>query len=146
MNIRQACKEDFLELVDLFKAYLDFYQVKDGKEKATSFLHDRMERGDSVIFVVEEEAEIVGFAQLYPSFSSLRMKKSWILNDLFIHPDFRGKGFASKLMDTIENFSLDSGAKGLVLSTSTDNQSAQRLYEKRGWKRDAAFFHYFLNH
>lgn len=146
MNIRQASKEDILSLAILFNAYLDFYHVKDGQERSTAFLQDRLERGDSVIFVVEEETEVVGFAQLYPSFSSLRMKKSWILNDLFINPKVRRKGYATKLMDVIENFSRDSEAKGLVLSTGMENESAHRLYEKRGWKKDTMFFHYFLNH
>lgn len=146
MKIRQANKEDIVSLATLFNAYLDFYQVKDDHERSTIFLQDRLERGDSIIFVVEEEMEIIGFAQLYPSFSSLRMKKSWILNDLFINAKVRKNGYATKLMDVIEKFSRDSEAKGLVLSTGMENESAQRLYKKRGWKKDTTFFHYFLNH
>lgn len=146
MNIRHAREEDILQLVILFNAYLDFYQVRGEQEQSMLFLKDRLQRGDSVIFVLEDETGIMGFAQLYPSFSSLRMKKVWILNDLFINPNVRKKGYATKLMDVIEKFSRDSDAKGLVLSTAMENESARRLYEKRGWKKDITFFHYFLNH
>ncbi len=146
MIIRMAKSEDLESLCKVFRAYLDFYQVRDGDERIRPFLRERLELKDSVIFLVEEGTEVVGFSQLYPSFSSLRMRKSWILNDLYINPAVRNRGYASTLMDAIEKFSRDSGAKGLVLSTAQDNQSAQRLYEKRGWKRDTTYLHYFLNH
>jgi len=35
--------------------------------------------------------QLMGFAQLYPSFSSVSMKRLWILNDLFVSSEARGK-------------------------------------------------------
>jgi hypothetical protein len=42
-----------------------------------------MQKNDSTIFLAEERGYPLGFTQLYPSFSSVSMKRVWILNDLF---------------------------------------------------------------
>ena len=39
---------------------------------------------ESVVFIAFDEINPIGFVQLYPSFSSLSMKKSWVLNDLYV--------------------------------------------------------------
>ena len=81
--------------------------------------------------------------QLYPSFSSISMRSSWILNDLFVAERFRKRGVARLLMDTAREFAEGVGAKERALSTGKENKSAQRLYESLGYKKDEEFFHYY---
>jgi ribosomal protein S18 acetylase RimI-like enzyme len=85
-----------------------------------------------------------GFTQLYPSFSSVSMKRVWILNDLFVEPEFRKSGVASALMGKAEAFAREGSAKGLSLATQSTNESAQALYRKMGYKMDTQFFHFHL--
>ena len=60
---------------------------------AENFLKERLENQDSEIFVAEENGILTGFTQLYPLFfSSTRMKRYWLLNDLFVNENHRGKG------------------------------------------------------
>lgn len=49
------------------------------------------------------------------------------------------------LLQQVKEYAKNSGAKSLSLSTAIDNLSAQRLYEKNGYKKDTKFFHYELN-
>ena len=97
INIRKANNGDLIELNELFNAYLVFYKKEIALEKSKRFLKERMEKGESEIFVAElNKKSLAGFVQLYPTFSSLNLKRTWVLNDLFIRPDFRGLGISKK--------------------------------------------------
>ena len=91
-----------------------------------------------------DEGGPVGFTQLFPSFSSVSLKRLWILNDLFVTPNARRAGVAKALLERARQYALDTRAKALVLSTEVDNKSAQRLYEALGWRRDETFYTYGL--
>ena len=87
----------------------------------------------------------LGFTQMYPSFSSVSMQRNWILNDLFVIPEKRKQGVATALLEKAKEFAMETKAKGLRLSTGMDNHLAQRFYERLGYKRDEAFYHYYLH-
>ena len=97
------------------------------------------------MFLALEGTEGLGFAQLYPSFSSVSMKRLWILNDLFVAPEARRRGVAAALLEEARRLAVETRAEGLELATATENLPAQRLYERLGWERDDAFHHYFLS-
>jgi GNAT superfamily N-acetyltransferase len=142
--IRPADAADLEALVPLFDAYRVFYQCPSDPDSALRFLEARLAAGDSRIFLAFREGRAVGFTQLYPSFSSLSMRRLWILNDLYVAPEARRNGTGRALMDAAADFARADGAKGLALSTQIGNQVAQVLYAKLGYRRDEEFFHYFL--
>ena len=43
----------------------------------------------------------VGFIQLYPSFSTVSLKRQWILNDLYVKEEYRNKGYAKETVSEI---------------------------------------------
>lgn len=143
----KATIDDLEELVLLFNAYRNFYNQESDMEKARSFLSDRFKHDDSVIFVVKDVQlnQTIGFTQLYPSFSSISMQRSWILNDLYVAEESRGRGAAQVLLDTAREYAKQTNAKGLSLSTALHNETAQKIYERNGYKKDEAYFHYFLS-
>ena len=144
ISIYQATINDLKQLVPLFDAYRVFYKQPSDKEGAEKFLFERFEHGESVIFMAKDNEEAVGFTQLYPIFSSVSMQRLWLLNDLFVMEQGRRKGIAEKLMNAAKDFATLTRAKGLILSTATDNHDAQRLYERLGYKKDDDFVQYFL--
>jgi ribosomal protein S18 acetylase RimI-like enzyme len=85
-----------------------------------------------------------GFTQLYPSFTSVRMKPLWILNDLFVAPEARRCGVGRQLMDAALELAKSTGAARLVLSTAKDNASAKSLYFSLGYRVDERFDHFEL--
>lgn len=141
-TIRRATRDDLEQVVVLFDGYRRFYQQPGDLDGARRFIGARLEAGDSVIFVAEQNQRLVGFTQLYPSFSSASMKRVWILNDLFVDPDARRRGIGQALMSAAEDFAREGGSKGLVLATQKTNAPAKALYEARGWKLDVVFDHY----
>lgn len=142
VRIRRAEMDDAAAIAVLFDGYRRFYGQSPDLAGARRFVESRLQSGDSVLFVADHNAELVGFTQLYPSFSSASMNRLWILNDLFVHADSRRLGVGRALMEAAENFAEASGAKGLVLSTQRTNAAARTLYEARGWKLDAEFDQY----
>ena len=142
MEIRPAKIQDLNTLVPLFDGYRQFYKQPTDTQGALHFLLQRFELGDSVILLAcNDQGQGLGFTQLYPSFSSVSMQRTYILNDLFVLESARGMGVATALMNKAKEFALQQGAKGLTLETAIDNP-AQKLYERLGWKKDVDVFHY----
>jgi ribosomal protein S18 acetylase RimI-like enzyme len=140
------CKMDQLEAAaNLFNQYRQFYQQSSDIKAATEFLQARLFQGESVIFLAKRKKEFVGFMQLYPTFSSVKMSSVWILNDLFVIPEARGQAVAQALVERATHFAKNRGAIRLILSTAGDNLQAQKLYEKLHFKKDQTFFHYALS-
>lgn len=144
MEIYQATIEDLEGVSHLFNLYRMFYQQPSDFEGAKKYIRNRIERNESVIFVVRNEGKFVGFTQLYPTFSSISMKRAWILNDLFVLGAVRKQGIGEMLLHRAKEFAIETGAKSISLSTAPDNYSAQRLYEKNGYVRDSQFYQYEL--
>jgi hypothetical protein len=92
MIIRRAKKKDIEKLSVLFDKYRIFYKQQSDIDNARSFLKKANEKKESVIFVAEERKELIGFTQLFPIFSSVSMKRTWLLNDLYVNEKARGIG------------------------------------------------------
>ncbi|AKG20853.1 GNAT family N-acetyltransferase [Calothrix sp. 336/3] len=144
MNSFLAQADHIEDLSRLFDRYRVFYNQESDVVSCQQFLHERLQNRDSVIFVAEDNQVLTGFTQLYPSFSSVSMKRVWILNDLFVAEDYRRQGVATLLMDTAEQYAVESGAIRIVLATQVSNLSAQKLYESRRYIQDKDFYHYAL--
>ena len=146
-TVKQATIENLNEISNLFDEYRIFYKQKSDLNSAKLFLFDRLEHMESIIFVAIEtnSNNIVGFTQLYPSFSSVSMKRSLILNDLYVRENFRNQGVAKLLLNAAKSYAIQIKAKGIGLSTAIDNDAAQRLYEKNEYKKNQDFYQYYLN-
>ena len=144
VSTRLANSGDLDAVAALFDGYRQFYGKPSDLDGARSFLGARLNAGDSAILVAEQDGEIVGFTQLYPSFTSVGMAPIMILNDLFVSSEHRGSGAARALLGAATEHARKVGAVRLALSTQKDNLTARRLYEKAGWALDEQFCTYNL--
>lgn len=144
LTVRQAVLSDLNVLIPLFDHYRQFYGKISDPAAARSFLLDRFNHGESTLFIAETEMNAVGFAQLYPSFSSVSLARTYILNDLFVDGRYRRQGIAKRLIEAATQYAATLGAVRLTLSTSIANTEAQTLYQTVGWKRDDQFYVYHL--
>jgi ribosomal protein S18 acetylase RimI-like enzyme len=145
----------------LFDQYRQFYGLAPDFNRARHFIGERLVRNESVIFLAVEptaplaappvetltrdstvdrsgEAQdrsgrALGFVQLFPSFSSLKAQRLWVLNDLFVAPEGRGKGVGRALMERARRHAEETGACRLTLETMSDNQVAKALYRSLGY-------------
>ncbi|WP_404788790.1 GNAT family N-acetyltransferase [Altericista sp. CCNU0014] len=114
-------------------------------EAARAFMGERFQKNDSTVFAIRDDESMLGFTQLFPSLSSVSMKRVWILNDLFVREVHRKKGAATLLMSAAENFARETGAVQIILSTQTSNIAARSLYQSLGYCKDENFCHYSLS-
>ena len=144
--IRQAGLGDVEAIAPLFDAYRQFYERPADLALARTFIAERLERGESVIFLAERNGRPVGFVQLYPLFSSTarRPRRLWLLNDLYVAPEARQGGVGRALMRRARRLAEETGACGLELATARTNTIGQRLYESEGYRLDDAFLRYEL--
>jgi GNAT superfamily N-acetyltransferase len=145
VGIHQATRAEIDDIVPLFDAYRQFYGNPSDPESCRAFLVARFEYNQSILFLATDgQGAAVGFAQLYPSFSSGSLAPTFILNDLFVVPSARRQGVGSRLLQTAANYGRALGAIRLTLSTRVSNKEAQALYERQGWNRDSEFYVYHL--
>jgi GNAT superfamily N-acetyltransferase len=143
MEYRYATTADLPQLSQLFNNYRVWYQQVPDIAGASAFLLERLQQKQSTIIVAEEEGQLLAFTQLYPIFSSVRLKPALLLNDLFVAATARKRGIAAGLLSKAAEHGRSVNAAWLLLQTNHDNFPAQALYEKNGWKRVKDFFYEF---
>ena len=142
LAVRQAVMADLDGLATLFDQYRQFQGKSSDLGAARLFLRERLDHGESVVFICHDNSTPVGFAQLFPSFSSVSLSRVFVLNDLFVHEPGRRKGAASMLLTAVESYAWSLASVRVSLNVARQNVSAQRLYDERGWKQDDQFFMY----
>ena len=136
MKVREAKLSDLKNLSVLFNSYRMFYGKKFDLEVAEEFLRSRIEKKDSKIFVCDFNNELSGFVQLYPLFSSTRVSKYWLLNDLYVDVNKRGKGFSKLLIERSKELVIESKACCMMLETEKSNDIGNKLYPSTGFKKN----------
>jgi ribosomal protein S18 acetylase RimI-like enzyme len=135
--IRTTNEEDNQQLLDLMYQYIvDFYKRPKPTEESLKgliqHLHDNPASG--IQFIAEKDGRILGFATLYFTFSTLQMKRSAILNDLFVLSEARGQKLGEKLFRTCLSYIRKNDFAYMTWETAKDNLVAQSLYNKMGGK------------
>jgi GNAT superfamily N-acetyltransferase len=93
---------------------------------------------DQAFLLVAEDdpGEVVGFAACAWKWSSLRGARIVVLDDLFVHPDARGQGFADALIVATAEVAGRHGAPVVTWLTAPDNHRAQKVYDRVGGKSE----------
>ena len=141
MKILRATKEHVAEVSRLFDLYRQFYECDEDIDLATTFITERIDNDESIIFIAIEGNQAKGFVQLYPSFCSVSAIKIYILYDLYVDAEYRKSGIGNDLMNMASKFAKDNGALRVDLLTGFDNKAGQHLYEKLGYKIVDEDFH-----
>ena len=136
MEIRHAERKDaalILEFIKELAAYEHMEsEVVATKELLEEWLFDRQKA--EVIFVMEEGKE-VGFALFFHNFSTFLGRSGIHLEDLFVKPEYRGKGYGKKLICTLARIAEERGCGRLEWWCLDWNQSSIDFYLSLGAKR-----------
>ena len=143
LQIKMATVDDIKVVADLFNQYRIFYHQTSDMDGAINFLQQRITKNESTIFIAFIDDEPVGFTQLYPIFSSVSLKRAWLLNDLYVAETARRRGIANALLNKAKEFGAENNAGWLLLETAFDNYKAQSVYEKNGWIKQTDLFYQF---
>ncbi|MES2817894.1 MAG: GNAT family N-acetyltransferase [Pseudomonadota bacterium] len=146
MRIVQATLEHLDLLTPLFIKYREFFGEVSFPDSSRKFLETRLKRKESVIYLAlaDDEDRMMGFCQLYPSYSSLSLKRVWILNDIYVAEDARRQLVADRLLQAAKKLAKETQAVRMRVATSRDNEVAQKVYESIGFVEDHQFKSYVL--
>lgn len=135
MNIFTVEKQHIESVAELFDSYRTWYGQPSAIDAAVDFLTNRIEAGESIIYACQDvSGELVGFTQLYPLFSSTRMSRLWLLNDLYVAEEFRGKGISKLLIERAKELARSTDACGIMLETQKTNDIGNKLYPHVGFE------------
>lgn len=135
--IRQASEGDVPQLKELMLKYIvDFYQQpKPNEDELVGLIQHLINNPSAGLqFVAVENGELLGFSTLYFTFSTLKVKKAAILNDLFVSPSARGKKIGEALFQRNLDYKRENDLASMTWETAKDNVVAQVLYNKMGGK------------
>jgi ribosomal protein S18 acetylase RimI-like enzyme len=142
--VRRATSGDSGALTPAFDAYRTFFTGKSDPEVSRTFLHERMERNESVVFGAFDGKRAAGFVQLYPLFSSWYAQRQWFLSDLYVAPAFRRMGLARRLLDECTRFARETTARSVLVELPFSEPHLVHLYEAADYRRDEVFALYRL--
>ncbi|WP_444901448.1 GNAT family N-acetyltransferase [Microbulbifer sp. SSSA007] len=133
------CDESYVsDLASIFDEYRVFCGYTSDLVRTEKFLGKLLSSKASALFIAVDlkAAGIMGFVNLYPSYSSLALSRLWILNDLGVSSRFRGRGVSKQLIQTAINFAKETKAIRIELKTEIGNSRARRLYHSLGFEID----------
>jgi len=95
--------------------------------------------GDShtILLVATRNERRVGYAyaRLEPRDWNALLDAHGALHDIYVEPEARRAGIATALLDEVKRRLSAAGAPRVVLSTAVQNEAAQRLFERHGFRR-----------
>lgn len=139
------CAETHLEsLVDIFEEYRQFCGFERNQLETKEFLKKLIRNEESIIFIALdlETDSIMGFVNLYPSYSSLALQRLWILNDLGVSSHYRGRGVSKALIQKVQEFAKETNAIRIELKTELSNTTARSLYKSMNFSVDSDNVYY----
>ena len=149
MEIRKIQIEDAKNLLNLLKkldAETTFLLYEKDERNSTieqqrKNIQEQLEKG-SLTFVLEDNKKLVGY--VFGNIFTANRKKHCMNLAIAILQEYTGKGYGTKLMNTIEEYAINNGITRLELEVSKKNKIAISLYKKIGFEVEGVKRNAFL--
>ncbi|OUP09127.1 GNAT family N-acetyltransferase [Collinsella sp. An2] len=134
MRFRSAAREDVSLILAFIKELADYEHMLDQvvADEATleEWLFDR--RTAEVIFVLDDEGKEVGFALFFHNFSTFLGRAGVYLEDLYVRPEHRGKGYGRGLIVELARIARERGCGRLEWWCLDWNEPSIAFYRSLG--------------
>ncbi|MBE2899120.1 GNAT family N-acetyltransferase [Pasteurellaceae bacterium 20609_3] len=121
-------------LLPLFEQYRSHLGSPANPDRARAFLTNRIRFSESIIFIaLDAQERAIGFAQLYPHWSSLQLSRYWQLSDIFVHSGEDQQMVMRLLLGKCREFVRFTQSQRLVLDAMSTQQA---FWEALGFKLD----------
>ncbi|GAA5478615.1 GNAT family N-acetyltransferase [Haloferula helveola] len=131
-KIEPATIEDLPELVEmvmeLFRLQGDFMPDATAQERGLALILEQPSRGR--IFVMRNDHQIIGMVNLLFTISTAMGGFVIQMEDVIIHPDHRGQGFGSQLLEHVIDFARSKDFKRITLLTDKISAESQNFFRK----------------
>lgn len=86
------------------------------------------------ILILREDAVVIAMVNLLFTVSTALGGRVALLEDMIVHPAYRGSGTGSRLLQAAMEFARSSGCLRITLLTDRDNVAAQGFYRHHAFK------------
>ena len=133
MTFRMAAEEDCALILRFIRALAAYEKMSDQVVATEELLREWIfqKRKAEVLFVCEDNAE-VGFALFFHNFSTFLGRAGIWLEDLFVLPEYRGKGYGRALLAKLARITEERGCGRLEWSCLNWNQPGIGFYLSLG--------------
>ena len=133
--VRQVRDSDAGELVGIFNLYADTWATFFDKPISEDNFHSMQKEAEGYPFLVaEHEGRPVGFGLLRPFHFSPLMRRA-AMTSYFLHPEQRGQGLGSLLLEALEQAAAKKGIDNLVAPIVSHNADSLAFHQRRGFER-----------
>ncbi|MFO7525218.1 MAG: GNAT family N-acetyltransferase [Ignavibacteriaceae bacterium] len=132
--IRKAIPSDVPAIIYLINELAEYEKLSQEVEITELQLHNALFGNETFteVLIAEFESAISGYALFFKNFSTFKGKPGIYLEDLFVKPDFRGKGIGKALFESIIKTAKEKNYGRVEWSVLKWNQPAINFYEARG--------------
>ena len=107
-EIRFATAEDVPLILDFIKDLAEYEKMLDEVVATEEGLNESLfDKKQAEVIIGEESGEPVGFALFFHNYSTFLGKANLYLEDLFVKPDYRGKGYGKTLLSFLGKIAVD---------------------------------------
>ena len=147
MIFRKAAKEEFYKIRSLYWNLIDqekddpsFPRWKKGIHPSDEMIQDSIDKGDLYVLadgdeiaacVIANDEKVDGYSDTPWQIDS---DEVIVLHVLAVHPNHRGKGLARRLVENVIEQERKAGKKALRLDVIENNTTAEKLYQKLGFR------------
>ncbi|MEV0295092.1 GNAT family N-acetyltransferase [Nocardia sp. NPDC050710] len=133
-QIRRATEADVPALVDLVYDLAEYEKARDECTLTHAQLHTALFGSAPALFahVVEDETGIAGCAIWFLNFSTWDGVHGIYLEDLYVKPETRGKGYGKALLAALAKEAVDNGYSRVAWSVLTWNTPSIDFYRSLG--------------
>lgn len=135
VKIREAERKDCPIILQFIKELAQYEKEPDAVEATVEILEESIfDKKQAKVVLLEENGESVGFALYFFNFSTWRGKVGLYLEDLFVRPQHRGKGYGKMLLSYLANQAVEQGCPRFEWIVLDWNQPSIDFYKAMGAK------------
>lgn len=132
--IRAAQPSDVPAIARLIRALAEYERLTHAVTLTEPRLHEHLfgPRPFAEVLLAEDESRLVGYALFFPTYSTFLAQPSLYLEDLFVLPEYRGKGHGKQLLGSLARLAVQRGCGRVEWSVLNWNEPAIQFYRTLG--------------
>lgn len=133
-QIRKSVPEDIPLILQLIKEIAEYEKLSHEVIATKEILMESLfsEKKSAEVVIGEWDGKPVGYALFFHNFSTFLGKKGLYLEDLFVRPEYRGKGFGKKLLLHLVKLAKERNCGRMEWSVLNWNTPAIEFYKSLG--------------
>lgn len=133
MEIRRAQEADVPQILEFIKGIARYEKMENEVVATEALLHEWLfEKEVAEVVFAQEEGKAVGFALYFHNYSTFVGKAGLYLEDLYVFPEYRRKGYGKALFLHLVKTALERGCGRMEWVCLNWNQASIDFYRAMG--------------